>query len=475
MDVDDLRRIFIFEGLDDDQLSALLAVGEEVRFEAGEILFYEGEPATSWWVLVEGRIDAVRRAGREDAVVLMSMDRPGQWAGGFRAWDDESNYLATARPATAGRIFRIPSEELGRLARQWFPFSVHLITGFFQTVRRMDTMSRQREALIALGELAARLAHEINNPASAAARAVDALGESNDAMASSLASLARSSVTAEQFIELEALRHRLVAAPAGSDPLQLADREEALQEWLDGHGVKDGWQLAPQLVAVGATVEWCEQVRDALGGDAIGPGLEWVAAALSAQGLLVEMKESTTRISLLLAAVKSYTQVDRATLQLVDVTEGLESTLVVLGHKLGPGVTVTREFAAADERIEASPGELNQVWTNLIDNALDAMDGDGTLRLATRVDGDELVVEVADTGPGIPPEVQARMFEPFYTTKEVGKGTGLGLDISRRIVVDRHQGRITLDSRPGATVFAVHLPRPRDAADADGTSGGSVR
>jgi signal transduction histidine kinase len=162
----------------------------------------------------------------------------------------------------------------------------------------------------------------------------------------------------------------------------------------------------------------------------------------------------------LLDAVKSYSQVDRATLQTVDVTEGIESTIVILGHKLGEGITVVREYSTDTLLIEANPGELNQVWTNLIGNALDAMDGNGTLRIATRAEPDDLVVEIADTGPGFPPEVQARAFEPFFTTKEVGKGTGLGLDIARRIVVDRHHGRITIDSRPGATVLSVHLPLP---------------
>ena len=460
MDIEDLRPIFLFDALSDEQLAELVAAGEEVSFDEGAVLFHEGDPATSWWVLMEGRIDAVRHAGRDEAFVMMSMDRPGQWAGGFRAWDDESNYLATARTASAGRIFRLPSDELGRLAREWSRFSVHLITGLFQTVRRMDTLSRQREALIALGELAARLAHEINNPASAAARAVDALEESTDVLGTSLASLARHEVTAEQFIGLDGLRRELVGATGPADPLALADRETALQEWLDRRGIKDGWQLAPQLATVGATVEWCERVAGVLDESAIGPGLEWAAATLSAQALLAEMKESTTRISRLLDSVKSYTQVDRASLQLVDVTEGLESTLVVLGHKLGPEIAVEREFGAAGQRIEASPGELNQVWTNLIDNALDAMDGRGTLRVATRVDADELVVEIADTGPGFPPEVLARAFEPFYTTKEIGRGTGLGLDIARRIVEDRHHGRIAIDSRPGATVVSVRLPRP---------------
>jgi signal transduction histidine kinase len=183
-----------------------------------------------------------------------------------------------------------------------------------------------------------------------------------------------------------------------------------------------------------------------------------VASTLSATALLAEMKESTSRVSALVAAVKSYSQLDRATLQVIDVIEGLESTLVILGHKLRGGVTVVREYGDNVPRIEANPGELNQVWTNLIDNAVDAMEGKGTLRLRTRLEGETVVVEVVDTGPGMPPEVQAHAFEPFFTTKDVGKGTGLGLDISRRIVAERHGGEITIDSHPGETVVRVRLP-----------------
>ena len=183
-----------------------------------------------------------------------------------------------------------------------------------------------------------------------------------------------------------------------------------------------------------------------------------MANTFSVATLLDEVKESTRRISELVAAVRSYSQLDRASLQRVDVTEGLDSTLVMLGHKLGDGVTVVREYDAGVPPIEAYAGELNRVWTNLIDNAVDAMEGMGTLRVATRADGDGVVVEIADTGPGMPPEVAARAFEAFYTTKDVGKGTGLGLDIARRIVEDRHSGTITIDSHPGATVLRVRLP-----------------
>jgi signal transduction histidine kinase len=460
MNIDDLRPLFLFDALTDDELAELLAAGEEVHFEHGMELWHEGDPAEAWWVLVEGRLEMVRRAGREEAVVMMTMDRPGQWAGGFQAWDDESSYLATARGASSGRLLRVPSASLGNLVRAWFPFGVHLIVGFFQTVRRMDTMSRQREALVALGELAARLAHEINNPASAAARAVDALEDANNARFSSLAHLARESLTAEQFTEIDALRREVDTFTASTDPVTLADNEDALLEWLDQRGIENGWQIAPPLAAAGVDVRWCERVAAAVDPGTLGPGLEWIAGSVSTRALLKEMKESTARISALLDAVKSYSQVDRATLQIVDVTEGIESTIVILGHKLAEGITVEREYSTDTPRIEANPGELNQVWTNLIGNALDAMDGKGTLRIATRAEPDDLVVEIADTGPGFAPEVKARAFEPFFTTKEVGKGTGLGLDIARRIVVDRHHGRITIDSEPGATVVSVHLPRP---------------
>ncbi len=459
MDIDDLRPLFVFEVVSDEHLAELLAAGEEVRFDDGEELFHEGEPADSWWVLVDGRVELVRRAGREEAVVMMTMERPGVWAGGFRAWDDESSYLATARGSGSGRMFRVPSTALGELARAWFPFGVHLIEGFFQTVRRMDTMSRQRESLIALGELAARLAHEINNPASATARAVDALQETCDTLLSSLVGLAEQSLTAEKFVAIDALRREVDSSSSVVDPLTVADLEESLADWLDVRGVGSAWRIAPALAAAGVNVAWCERAAEVLEGGTLEPGLEWVAATLSTRAILAEMKESTTRISTLVDTVKSYSQVDRATLQLVDVTEGIENTLVILGHKLGAGVTVARDYAADLPRIEANPGELNQVWTNLIDNAVDAMDGNGTLAITTRADSEDLVVQISDTGAGMPPEVQARAFEPFFTTKDVGKGTGLGLDISRRIIVDRHHGGISIESRPGETVLSVRLPR----------------
>ncbi len=457
MAIDELRSLFLFAELSDEQLQQLDDASTVVSFQEGDVLFHEGEPSNFWWVLLNGRIELLRRSGHEQSVIAV-MDSPGLWAGGFQAWTDSVGYLATSHATDSGRVLRVPAPARREFVRTSFPFGIHLLEGFFRTVRMIDAQSRQREALVALGTLAAGLAHELNNPASAATRAVDALQATCDTLLASLVNLAEGSMSAEQFVALDALRRGVDPSSAGVDPLAVADREEALIGWLDEHDVARSWEIAPTLAMAGVDVAWCEEVAQLLDPDSLGPGLEWAASTLSAMTLLSEIKEATGRVSSLVTTVKSYSQLDRASLQDIDVTEGIDSTIVVLGEKLHDGVKVVRDYADDMPRIEAIPGELNQVWTNLIDNAIDAMESEGTLRVATRTDGDHVIVEIADTGPGMPADVQARAFEPFFTTKDVGKGTGLGLDISRRIVVERHHGEIRIASQPGQTVLTVRLP-----------------
>jgi len=457
IDVADLRAVELFEGLTEDQLSDLVAAGDEVFFEPGEVLFRAGEPAEAWWVLVEGTVHLLRHVGRED-VVVRTMQVPGQWAGGFGAWDEHGVYLATGRGVSGGRFLRVPASALRDLTNAWFPLASHLLEGLYSTARSIESTARQRESLVTLGTLAAGLAHEINNPVAAATRAGDSMSEVAETLLATLRQLAREEITAQQYADLDALRLELAGQPVRRDALATADAEEALERWLEQHGVPDGWELAPVLVAGGADPGWCDRVAAALPAAALEAGLRWVASSVSLGALLGEVREATRRVSELVAAVRSYSQLDRGSVQRIDVTEGIESSLTILGHKLRSGVTVMREYHADVPPIDAYAGELNQVWANLVDNAVDAMEGAGTLTITTRPDGDSVIVEMRDTGPGMPPEVAARVFEAFYTTKDVGKGTGLGLDIARRIVEERHGGSIEVDTSPAGTTMRVRLP-----------------
>ena len=438
--------------------------GTEVRIEPGVELFHEGEYADFWWVLIDGAIDLIRHVGREDTVVAR-MDVPGRWAGGFRAWDEHGTYLATGRGASDGRVLRVPAEVLRDRADAWFPFGAHLIAGLYRTARSIESTARQRSSLVTLGTLAAGIAHEINNPAAAASRAVDGL-ETEFRLA---AVIGRPTCREEHLAG--AVRRARCAAHASSRRrtwirLARADREQALATWLNRHRVARAWIIAhsslpPELILLGALVRqasWKDRPSSRAWSG-------WQARSRS-NTLLSELKESTRRISELVAAVRSYTQMDRASMQRIDVTDGLDSTLVMLGHKLR-GVTVVREYGTDVPMIDAYAGELNQVWTNLIDNAVDAMGGSGTLRVATRVEDGDVVVEIGDTGPGMPPEVAARAFEAFYTTKDVGKGTGLGLDIARRIVVERHGGNISDRLPAGRDHAAGRAPGSSPRAEAE--------
>ncbi len=456
--LDDVRGFPLFDGVTDAQVQALLDGGDEVAVVPGEELFHEGDLAAYWWVLVDGSVELARHAGRDETVVGR-IDVPGRWAGGFLAWDEHGTYLATGRGADPGRMLRVPADLLRSQMQEWFPLAVHLISGLFHTARSIESTARQRDALVSLGTLAAGLAHELNNPVAAAGRAVDSLDETCASLLDSLGDLARGDLTAAQFTALDDLR-RAVDTPARSaDPLAAADDEEAVAAWLEARGVPSPWRLAGSLTSAGIDAAWCARVEGVVPPDALAPALTWVTSALTAQRLLGEVREATGRVSDLVSAVRSYTQMDRATLQPVDVREGLESTLTMLGHKLRQaGITVVREYGEDLPHIDGYAGELNQVWTNLVDNAIDAMPDGGMLTIAACTRDSTLVVEVRDTGHGMPPEVAARAYDTFFTTKDVGRGTGLGLDIARRVVVDRHRGEIEIDTSEAGTTLRVSLP-----------------
>jgi signal transduction histidine kinase len=321
-----------------------------------------------------------------------------------------------------------------------------------------------RERLVALGTVTAGLTHELNNPATATARATATLAERLEGLWDELAGLAGGGLGGGQLAELLELVRQAVGGRGGQDPLSpldASDREDELGRWLSEHGVPGAWDLAPPLVAAGVGTGWLDQVAATVPAAVLPHAVAVAAITCEAESLLEEVGEASGRISALIGAAKQYSQMDRSPLQQVDVHDGLESTLTMLKHKLETGIEVVRDYDRSLPKLPAYAGELNQVWTNLVDNAVDAMDGmDGTGRLTVRTarEGDHVLVEIGDNGAGIPEAAAAHVLEPFYTTKPVGKGTGLGLDISWRIVVQRHHGDLRFTSAPGDTRFQVLLP-----------------
>ena len=471
-----LRTLFLFEHLDDDQLAWLIERGRLVEYPAGVIIHAEGSPASCFLVLLSGTMSMSKRV-QGGELELFRTDYRGAYTGAFNAVVPDRGvpklYPSTARAVTPCRLFEIPAHDFGKAVWEWFPMAAHLLEGAATQGATASEIVERHERLVALGAVTAGLTHELNNPVAAVMRAAATLRDRLTGMRADLGRLIQADLEADQLERIAGLVTRALErrrdAPDLS-PLEESDREEELAGWLEDHGVEAGWELAPTFVAAGVDVAWLEDMADLMPASHLEAGLTYPVRVLESDGLLDEITEAAGRISGLLAAAKQYTQMDRAPLQTFDIHEGLDATLTMLGHKLGDGIKIVREYDRSLPHISAYPGELNQVWTNLIDNAVDAMEGQGTLTVRTRPGRDErLVVEIADTGPGVPVEVRSRIFEPFFTTKPVGKGTGLGLDIAWRIVVGRHHGEIRLDSAPGDTRFEVILPLREQAGDDEGT------
>ena len=460
-DPEELRTLFLFEKLSDEQLDRLCREGHVETFESGQV-FAEGDPASNLYILIEGAVVTSKRLSGDDVEVGRTGQR-GVYSGAYTAYLGDrvpQIYQNSMRVTEPSRFFVLGADCFAQIMAEWFPMAVHLLEGLFIGGQKTREAVGQRERLLALGSLTAGLTHELNNPAAAAVRATAALRERVAAMRGKLRLIAAGKFepsTPESIIELQQRAAEQVAKAPKLDPLQTSDAEDELSDWLEAHGCRDAWQIAPVFVQGGIDSEWLERVVATVGEQMLEPTLRWLSYTVDTELLMDEIEDSTTRVSTLVGAAKQYSQLDRAPFQVVDVRDLLSSTVLMLSTKL-KGITVKKEFDPDLPKIPAYAGELNQVWTNLIDNAAQAMNGTGTLTIRTAREDDCVLVEIGDTGPGIPAAIQKRIFEPFFTTKPVGEGTGLGLDIAWRIVVNKHHGDLRVESVPGVTRFQVRLP-----------------
>ena len=451
-----IRQVPLFAELTDEEAEALWASGKQIRASPGEVIIAEGTPGDSLYLILAGALEVTKRDG--DREITLATRRPGEFLGEMSLLE-QAPRSASVRAVEASRLLVIGPEAFRQLLARRPEAATTLLRTVAGRLRSTEASLIQNDKLASLGTLAAGLAHELNNPAAAIQRSTGYLGEAFEAWR-------------RRTVELNALelspgeRHGLMELERGiadCEPSRLPDaaarkEESRLIARLEELGVADPWEIAPALAAYGWTVERLEPLGATFARERLSPVLQWLGAGLAAQQLMEEIQRASEAISNIVRAVKSYAYLDQAPVQDVDVAMSIEDTLMILNHKLKHGVEVVRAFQPDLPRIEAYAGELNQVWTNIIDNAVQAMDGKGQLEVGARQLGDEVEVVIADSGPGIPAEVAPRVFEPFFTTKAQGIGTGLGLHIAHNIVVNRHRGRIAFETRPGRTEFRIVLP-----------------
>src|ERR687890_876821 len=456
--LDELRRVPLFAGLSEEDLKQLYQMAETVTVPAGQLVLQEGDPGDALYVVLDGELEITKRQGGQD--ILLAVSRAGEFLGEMSLLEQRPR-SASVRTLQESRLLVISQAAFQTLLTSSPSAPLKILHTVTSRLRSTESALIQNEKMAALGTLAAGLAHELNNPAAAVTRSAaqlrDALAE-RDRLAARLHSLAPDQHQEESLgtLQEEVAERKIIAPP--DDPLALCELEDELQEWLEHHGVGEAWELAPVLVASGWDTDEVERLAERFSPTQLPVVVRWLGAGSSVYGLLEEVRQSAEAMSEIVKAVKTYSYLDQAPIQDVDVVESLENTLVLLRPRITAGVDITRDYADDVPRIEAYGSELNQVWTNLIDNAIDAIAGQGELTLRAFTAERVVTVEVVDDGPGIPPEIQPRIFEPFYTTKAPGVGTGLGLHIAYNIVVHKHRGQLQVASKPGETCLRVVLP-----------------
>jgi signal transduction histidine kinase len=450
----ELLQVPAFAGLPDDQITWFLSQSKEVSLKAGEIYVRQGDPPEAMFVLLEGEYEWRGEFAGETVVIA---GKSGDVTGAL-PFSRMTQFRVTGRTLTDGRMLRFPSALFTELIQRMPELAKRLVGLMSDRIRETTRIEQQRDRLVALGKLSAGLAHELNNPAAAAKRASAQLRDTLHRIKEASHELGRRELTATQKAEIEKLETSFTRQDGPPpDALTISDLEDQIDSLLRSHGQNDLWQLSAELAQRGIKPAALESLFANLDAGSARAALVRIAASVEIASLLNEIESSTSRISDLVKAIKEYTYMDQSPVQNVDVVKSLETTLTILNHKLKRGVTVERDYQPVPLLVNSFGSELNQVWTNLIDNAIDAMSGQGALRIRTYRDDRCVVVEIADNGPGISPEVEAHIFEPFFTTKGVGEGTGLGLDTVQRIV-RKHKGNIQVNSKPGDTRFSVWLP-----------------
>src|SRR6266571_3209977 len=454
VDKSELLRVPAFADLPDDQIAWFLSNSQEVRLAVGDILAQQGDPADWMFVLLEGQF---QWRGEFNGETIIFSAAPGGVTG-MLPFSRMKQFTVTGRAVTEGRILKFTASLFPDLVQKMPELTTRLVGLMSDRIREATRIEQQRDRLASLGKLSAGLAHELNNPASAAKRATSQLRTILRRIKDASHELGRRELTSAQKSEIEKLEASFTQQDVvPPDALTIADLEDQIDSLLRSHGQNDLWQLAAGLARRNIQPEVLESLFASLDADTARAALVRIAASVEVASLLHEIESSTSRISDLVRAIKEYTYMDQAPVQNVDIVKSLENTLTILNHKLKHGVAVQRDYQRVPFLVNSFGSELNQVWTNLIDNAIDAMGGKGELRVRTYREDTCVVVEIGDNGPGISPEVKPHIFEPFFTTKGVGEGTGLGLDTVQRIV-KKHRGNIQVNSKPGDTRFQVWLP-----------------